>query len=51
MTQIMDLMLLAPRIQERVLVGTIDAHERSLRVAMRSQDWQTQSAAISVRSE
>jgi hypothetical protein len=34
----MDLVLLAPDIQERLLLGTLTTHERRLRLALRSAE-------------
>ena len=42
LTQIMNLLLLAPMIQERLLVGLVDATERSLRAAVSEPNWQHQ---------
>lgn len=44
MTQVMNLLLLAPEIQERSLLGTLAAPERRLRLALRSADWEAQMA-------
>lgn len=41
-TQVMDLVLLAPGIQEGVLLGGLDVHERQLRMALHSMDWDRQ---------
>lgn len=46
MTQVMNLLQLAPEIQERLLLGTLNTHERRLRAALRSVDWNQQKAAI-----
>lgn len=45
-TQILDLTLLAPDLQERVLLGTLNVPERRLRRALRLVDWNQQRAAI-----
>jgi hypothetical protein len=46
-TQVMDLMLLAPEIQGRLLIGTLTANERRIREALLSMTWDAQSAVIS----
>ena len=43
MTQVMNLLLLAPGIQEGVLLATLNIHERSLRAALREAEWNAQS--------
>jgi hypothetical protein len=46
MTQVMNLLLLAPEIQERLLLGTLSAPERRLRIALRSADWEAQRSVV-----
>lgn len=46
MTQIANLLLLAPQIQEALLAGRLNIHERRLRRALRSVGWDEQWAAI-----
>ena len=45
-TQIAALTLLAPDIQQRLLDGDKNIHERALRAALRSVDWEEQRAAL-----
>ena len=42
MTQVLNLLLLAPEIQERVLLGTLEVRERRLRAALCSMEWVVQ---------
>jgi hypothetical protein len=42
LTQVMNLLLLSPAMQERVLAGEIGATERSLRRLVREPDWAAQ---------
>ncbi len=42
LTQVMGLLLLAPKIQERILSGDLRASERSLRSAVREPGWERQ---------
>jgi hypothetical protein len=42
MTQVLNLILLAPEIQERVLLGTLEVRERRLREALCSMEWDLQ---------
>jgi hypothetical protein len=46
MTQVMNLLLLAPDIQDRLLLGTLTPPERQLRLALRSADWDSQGPTI-----
>ena len=46
MSRIMALLGRAPDIQDRLLAGDTDIHERALRAALRSVDWQEQRAAL-----
>jgi len=50
MTQVARLADLAPDIQERLLAGDKNIHERHLRAALRSADWEQQRAAIGART-
>ncbi|MDZ4771983.1 MAG: recombinase family protein [Planctomycetota bacterium] len=50
MTQVARLADLAPDIQERLLAGDKNIHERHLRAALRSADWDQQRAAIGART-
>jgi hypothetical protein len=45
-TQIAALTLLAPDIQQRLLEGDPNIHERALRAALRFVDWNQQRAAL-----
>ena len=42
LTQVMNLLLLAPAIQARILLGRLDASERALRVVGAEADWDRQ---------
>lgn len=42
MTQVMNLLLLAPGVQEGLLLGTLDTPERQLRLALQSMNWSDQ---------
>lgn len=44
LTQVMNLLLLAPTIQERIAVGELDVSERNLRRVSAEPDWSMQSA-------
>jgi hypothetical protein len=46
MTQVVDLVLLSPHIQERVLLGTMDVHQRRLRATLREANWAGQEQAL-----
>jgi len=46
MTQVARLADLAPELQERLLAGDKTIHERKLRAALRSVDWNQQRAAL-----
>jgi hypothetical protein len=46
MTQVMNLLLLAPRIQDGLLLGTLEVPERRLRLALRSADWEAQRSVV-----
>ena len=46
LTQVMNLLLLAPEIQERVLAGELRGTERSLRRAALESDWDSQLAIV-----
>jgi hypothetical protein len=48
-TQIAALTLLAPDIQQRLLHGDPNIHERALRAALRFVDWNQQRAALGER--
>jgi len=50
MTQVARLAELAPDIQERLLAGDKNIHERHLRGALPSSDWEQQRAAIGART-
>lgn len=50
MTQVLNLLLLAPGIQERLLLGTLNVPERQLRLAFRSADWGSHPQLIGVRA-
>ena len=45
-TQVMNLLQLAPDLQEGLLLGTLNVPERRLRVGLRFPDWAEQRAAI-----
>jgi len=49
-TQVARLTDLAPDLQERLLMGDKNIHERHLRAALRSADWDQQRAAIGART-
>jgi hypothetical protein len=46
MTQVMNLLLLEPGIQEGVLLGSLRAPERQLRIALRSGEWESQEGLV-----
>ena len=46
LTQVMNLLLLAPRIQEKVLAGDLRASERGLRSVVGESEWERQAAAV-----
>ena len=48
LSQLMDLILLAPDIQEAVLTGTLRTTERKLRLAARNTDWALQRRSLNV---
>ena len=50
LTQVMNLLLLAPEIQERILTGDLRATDRSLRRVVGEPGWKLQ-AALSVEQE
>ena len=45
-TQVMNLLQLAPDLQEGLLLGNLNVPERRLRVGLRCPDWAAQRAAI-----
>ncbi len=47
LTQVMNLLLLAPEIQEQVLVGVRCSTERSLRCVVKEPCWRTQAITLS----
>jgi len=47
LTQVMDLLLLAPEIQERIAVGDLIVTERGLRRVVSEPDWASQQAIAS----
>lgn len=47
LTQVMNLLLLAPEIQEQILVGGLDLTERGFRQAVRTPAWAEQQVMIS----
>ena len=49
LTQVMNLLLLAPKIQERILIGGLRASERSLRAHVKEPAWERQVAVGSLR--
>ena len=49
LTQVMNLLLLAPEIQERILSGDLRASERALRAYVKEPAWERQAAAGSLR--
>ncbi len=49
MTQLMDLLMLAPEVQERVLVGDFDGGERRLR-SLVAEPWATQARRVRART-
>jgi hypothetical protein len=49
-TQIMDLLLLAPDIQERIWLGSLEAELRALMCVVRSAGWSDQRAEFQSRS-
>ena len=51
LTQVANLLLLSPEIQERVLTGDLMATERSLRTAAGEPEWQKQVAMCNGKSE
>ena len=46
MTQVMNLLLLAPEIQARILSGELVATEHDLRQVVKEADWKTQDACL-----
>lgn len=50
MTQIMNLLLLSPDLQEQLLTGEIALSERSLRCVVEEADWESQERKIQARS-
>ena len=46
MTQVKNLLLLAPEIQEAILMGELKATERALRGAVHEADWNGQSRVV-----
>ena len=46
MTQVANLLLLAPEVQEQVLMGRVRASERTLRHVLREADWKEQLAIV-----
>ena len=50
-TQVMNLLLLAPEFQARILSGQLKATERSLRGVVREPSWETQLAGLAAREK
>ena len=46
MTQIMNLLLLSPEIQARILTGTLKATERGLRAVVKEPGWEVQATNL-----
>ena len=46
MTQITNLAALSPRVQERILNGSLESNERDIRVVLRSLRWSDHEAAL-----
>ncbi len=51
LTQVMGLLLLAPKIQERILTGELRESERSLRAHVKEPAWERQAVAGSLRGD
>jgi len=51
LTQLMSMLLLAPEVQEGLLLGALDVSGRSLRAVVREPDWRNQLAVLARESE
>jgi len=50
MAQVMNLLLLSPGIQEKILAGKLDISERTLRAVVRRVCWDEQDAALASKN-